>query len=371
MTDKKDLTTKTVLISGAGIAGLTLAYWLSKYGYKVTVVETAPGLKKGGAAIDVRGDALNIATRMNILDKIKTKKIRTSLEFVDSQNNCIASMKDFGADSLNMDIELNRDDLLKILHDAITTNVEYLFSNRIRTISQEDDKVSVIFENEESCTFDFVFGADGIHSAVRKLVFGSEKLFNHFFGAYFAILKTDRSLEKVNKGRMYNLPGKMAARSDNGNSFVLFRSPKLNYNYQNEAEYKRILMETFAGCSWKIPDIISEMLNAENLYFDEVCQIKMPSWTNGRVALVGDAAHCSGFPTGMGTSLAMQGATLLADELLASNDDYNLAFSKYNNSFRPLVEAIQATIIRGIDFLVPETEEQIRLRNEMLNQAQA
>lgn len=367
MSNERTKTIKTALISGASIAGLTLAYWLNKYGYKVTVVEIASGLKKGGAAIDVRGEALNVAERMNILDKIKAKKITTAVEFVDADNNCVASMPNFGADSLNKDIELNRDDLVEIIYEATTTNVEYLFNNRIKTVNQDNEKVSVIFEDGLSRNFDFVFGADGVHSTVRKLVFGDETLFNHFFGAYFAILKVDETLAKLNRGRLYNLPNKLTATSDNGNSFVLFRSPKLNYDYKNDTEYKKILMDNFAGCGWKVADILKAMTNAENLYFDEVCQIKMQSWTKGRVALVGDAAHCSGFPTGMGTSLAMQGATLLADELLASNDDYNLAFSKYNNAFHPLVETIQATITQGLDFLVPETEEKIKLRNEMLN----
>lgn len=358
---------KTTLISGASIAGLTMAYWLNHYGYDVTVVEITSEPRKGGAAIDVRGETLNVAERMNILDKIKAKKISTTVEFVDADNYCMASMPNFGADSLNKDIELNRDDLVKIIYQAATANVEYLFNNRIKSINQDDEKVSVIFEDGQIRNFDFVFGADGLHSTVRKLVFGEENLFNHFFGAYFAILKVNENLEKLNRGWLYNLPNKLAATSENGNSFVLFRSPKLNYNYRNDTEYKQILIENFSGCGWKVPDILKAMVYSENLYFDEVCQIKMQSWTKGRVALIGDAAHCSGFPTGMGTSLAMQGATVLADELIASNDDYATAFSKYNDTFHPLVEAIQATVTNGLDFLVPETEEKIRLRNEMLN----
>jgi len=357
---------KTALISGAGIAGLTMAYWLNHYGYDVTVVEITSKPRKGGAAIDVRGEALNVADRMNILDKIKAKKITTAVEFVDSDNNCIASMPNFGADSLNKDIELNRDDLVDIIYQA-TTNVEFLFNNRIKSINQDNEKVSVIFADGLSRDFDFVFGADGVHSTVRKLIFGEESLFNHFFGAYFAILKADESLGKLNRGWLYNLPNKLAATSENGNSFVLFRSPKLNYDYRNDTEYKKVLINNFADCGWKVPAILKAMVNSENLYFDEVCQIKMPSWTKGRVALIGDAAHCSGFPTGMGTSLAMQGATVLSDELVASKDDYKAAFSKYNDTFHPLVEVIQATITTGLDFLVPENEEKIRLRNEMLN----
>ncbi len=358
---------KTVLISGASIAGLTMAYWLNRYGYKVTVVETAAGLRKGGAAIDVRGEALGIAERMGILDKIKAKKITTSVEFVDADNNCLATLKNFGEDNLKQDIELNRDDLIEIIYEAATTDVEYLFNNRIETINQQNDKVSVAFENRVQRNFDFVFGADGVHSSVRKLVFGNEALFNHFFGAYFAILKVEERLGKLNRGQLFNLPNKLVATSDSGNSFVLFRSPKLEYDYRNDEECKKILMENFAGCGWKTNDIIEAMTNSENLYFDEVCQIKMPSWTKGRVALIGDAAHCSGFPTGMGTSLAMQGATILAEELIASDSDYDLAFFKYNSALHPVVEAVQTTIVSGLDFLVPKTEEAIKARNAMLS----
>jgi 2-polyprenyl-6-methoxyphenol hydroxylase-like FAD-dependent oxidoreductase len=358
---------KTALISGASIAGLTMAYWLNRYGYSVTVVEISPGLRKGGAAIDVRGDALDIAERMGILDKIKAKKITTAVTFVDAQNKTIAAIKNFGEDALHQDIELHRDHLIEIIYEAANTDIEYLFNDRIKTINQDDDNISVSFEKEQDRNFDLVFGADGVHSSVRKLVFGEEHLFNHFFGAYFAILKPDDSLGKTNDGRVYNLPGKMAATSDTGNSMLLFRSPKLTYDYRNDAQQKEILTKNFEGCGWKIPGILNAMINSANLYFDELAQIKMSSWTKGRVALIGDAAHSSGFPTGIGTSLAMQGATLLADELMASNGDHNLAFLKYNMAFHPLVETIQATIVNGLDFLVPETEEGIKLRNEMIS----
>jgi 2-polyprenyl-6-methoxyphenol hydroxylase-like FAD-dependent oxidoreductase len=359
---------KTALIAGAGIAGLTMAYWLNRYGYQVTVVEISPGLRKGGASVDVRGRALNIAERMGVLSKIKAGKITTTVAFVDAQNQCIAAMKNFGEDALGQDIELHRDHLAEIICEAAVTGVEYLFNNRIKGISQDNNKVSIVFENGRDRDFDFVFGADGTHSIVRRLIFGEESLFNHYFGGYFAILKADQSRAQLIHGQIYNLPNKMAATSDSGNSMLLFRSPKLTYDYRNDKEYKKILMENFAGCGWKIPAILEAMTDSEILYFDEVCQISMSSWIKGRVALIGDAAHCVGFPTGMGTSLAIQGATILADELMAANGDYNLAFSKYNRIFHPVVEPIQATIVNGMNFLVPETAEGVDLRNEMIGQ---
>ncbi|CAN5652487.1 FAD-dependent monooxygenase [soil metagenome] len=358
---------KTALISGASIAGLTMAYWLNRLGYKVTVIEISSEPRKGGSPIDVRGEAVHVAERMGILDKIKAVKITTAIEFVNVQNKCIARIKQIGDDISGQDIELHRNHLIGIIYEAATQEVEYLFNNRIDTIHQNINSVTVTFKDGPGRNFDFVFGADGIHSIVRKLVFGDEEFFKQFFGAYFAILKADESLEKQNTGQMFNMPNKMAAINDKGNSILLFRSPKLNFDYRNDANFKQILKENFANCDWKIPGILTAMANSDNLYFDEICQIKMPSWTNGRIALIGDAAHCAGFPTGMGTSLAMQGATMLADELVASNGDYNTAFSKYNNVFSPIVEAVQETIVDGLSFLVPETEEEIKVRNEMMN----
>ena len=354
---------KTALISGASIAGLTMAYWLNHYEYKVTVVEISSGLKKGGSPIDVRGEALDVVERMGILDKIKAVSLKTTIEFVNAENECIGTLHGLGEDISGKDIELHRNHLIEFIRESAGTDIEYLFSNSIQKINQDDNKVTVTFKDGQNRNFDFLFGADGVHSTVRKLVFGDEKNFNHFFGAYFAILKVDESLERKNAGKMYNLPNKMAGISNTGNSILLFRSPKLNYDYRDAAQHKQILIENFSGCGWQIPDIVKAMTSSDNLYFDEICQIKMSSWIKGRVALIGDAAHCAGFPTGMGSSLAMQGATILADAM-AENDDYKIAFQKYNQDFLPVVEEFQSTVNFGLSFLVPETQEEIDKRNK-------
>lgn len=353
-----------VLISGASIAGLTLAYWLNRYGYKVTIVEITKGLRRGGSPIDVRGEALGVAKEMGILEKIKSKELVHTDEIVNANNETIIAFSlNAGAEYLG-DIEIHRDDLVDILYENIPPNeVEFLFNNRIEKIIQHKDNVEVMFKNGENKNFDFVFGADGTHSAVRKLIFGDEENYSKFFGEYFAIVEApDIKSNKPNSGAIYNEPGKMAALypfKKAVNAFLVFRSPKLNYDYRNQEQHKQILKETFINSSWKIPEILSAMLHSDNLYFDEVCQIHMPGWSKGRVALAGDAAHATSFHTGMGTSLAMQGATILAKEL-HSNDDYKMAFSKYYDTYKPYVESVQSRIHRGKNLLVPETEKGIR-----------
>lgn len=355
---------KRVLISGSSIAGLTLAYWLARFDYEVTVVEISKGLRRGGSPIDVRGEALDVAKEMGILEKIKAKEFIHTDEIVNAQNETIVSFSLNDQAEYLGDIELHRDDLADILYEAIPGNaVTFLFGNSIEELTQHEDHVEVSFKNGEKSAFDLVFGADGTHSTVRKIAFGNEKNFSKFFGEYFAIVEAPHlKPNKPNSGVMYNEPGKMAAIYPFKNAvhaFVVFRSPELNWDYRNPAQHKQILADHLKNSSWKIPGILDAMLHSDNLYFDEVCQIHMPSWTDGRIALVGDAAHAASFHTGMGTSLAMLGAALLAKQL-HSNADHKIAFARYDAMFRPFVESVQARITRGMKYLVPETEEEIQ-----------
>ena len=355
---------KHVLISGGSIAGLSLAYWLNLYGYKVTIVEITKGLRRGGSPIDVRGDALGAAKEMGILEKIKAKEFIHTDEIVNAQNETIVDFSLNAQTEYLGDIEIHRDDLVDILYDNIPLNeVEFLFENRLQKLIQHENEVEVNFKNGEIRNFDFVFGADGAHSAVRKFAFGNEENYSRFFGEYFAIVEVPGiKPNRPNSAAIYNEPGKMAAIypfKNAVNAFVVFRSPKLDYDYRNDEQYKQILKDNFKNSSWKIPEIIDAMLRSDNLYFDEVSQIHMPTWTKGRVALVGDAAHAASH-TGMGTSMAMQGATILAQALHLSNGDYKSAFTKYYESYKPIVENVQARITRGMKYLVPETEEGIQ-----------
>lgn len=354
---------KQVLISGASIAGLTLAYWLNLHGYKVTIVEMSSWLRRGGSPIDVRGDALKVVEQMGILEKIKVKKFIHSDEIVNANNETLVTFSINAQPEYLGDIEIHRDDLVDILYGNIPANeVEFLFNNSIQKIVQQADGVEVTLRNGLCKNFDFVFGADGTHSVVRRLIFGEEKIYSEFFGAYFAFAEAPNlQPNKPDSGVMYKEPGKLAIIypvNKAVNTGLIFRSPKLNWDYRNKEQHKQILKDNFKNGLWRVPEILDTMVNSDNLYFDELCQIKMPTWTKDRVALVGDAAYTSGFPTGMGTSLAIQGAALLAKEL-HSNVDYNTAFTKYNDSFRSFVESIQARIVRGLNHLIPETEQGI------------
>lgn len=357
---------KQVLISGASFAGLTLAYWLNKFGYQVTVMEVGKDLRKGGSPIDVRGEALNVVKEMGILEKIKANEFVHTDEIVNAKDETLTTFSINTRAEYLGDIEIHRGDLIEIIYGIIPKDeVEIVFGNSIETLTEHNDKVEVSFENGARRNFDLVFGADGTHSIVRKLVFGEEENFKKFFGVYFAFAGADhiQTGRSKNTGIVYREVGKQAVIyqfKDAANAILVFRAPKLDWDYRNHEQQKQILKEYFGNnTNWKIPEILDSMLHSDNLYFDEASQIHMPAWTKGRVALVGDAAHAPSFFTGMGTSLALQGAILLAKELEASND-YETAFGKYNEAFKPFAESIQARITQGLKIQLPETEDELQ-----------
>ncbi|RZJ85478.1 MAG: FAD-binding monooxygenase [Chryseobacterium sp.] len=357
---------KQVLISGASFAGLTLAYWLNKFGYEVTVVELGKDLRIGGSPIDVRGDALNIAREMGIYDQIKAREFVHSDEVVDAGDHTLATFAINTLPEYLGDIEIHRGDLVKIIYEAIPKNeVKIIFGDSISTLIQQDDHVDVSFDRSKRKTYDFVFGADGTHSIVRRLAFGPEEEFKKFLGVYFAFAKADhiQTGRPRSTGIVYRELGKQAVIyqfKDAANAILLFRAPKMNWNYHDHEQPKQILQKYFGGnTNWKLPQILEAMLCADDLYFDEACQIHMPSWTKGRIGLIGDAAYAPSFFTGMGTSMAMQGATLLAKELYA-NEDHKTAFFNYNKRFKPFVESVQASVTFGLKIQLPETEEELQ-----------
>jgi len=364
---------KSILISGASIAGLTMAYWMKKYGYKVTVVELGKALRMGGSPIDVRGEALDIAKRMGVLEQIEAAKLQTmGLEFMNAEGVVQGSRKveDIGALRPGDDTEIRREDLAKILFNNAQEGVEYRFNNSIVDMVQNEEKVTVTFKDGAVENYAFVFGCDGIHSMVRKLTFGPEEQFTHFLNFYYSIFPVEGSMGKKHFGQVYTTPKHLALvyfyNDHVADGFLTFRAQeKINFDYRNTEANKQLVAEHFKGVGWKAPQLIDAMLASETFYFDQGCQIKMPTWTKGRVAMVGDAGYAPAFPTGMGSTLAMCGATALADAM-NENEDYSTAFQKYNEVFRLTVETLQATVYDGLAFLMPETQEAIDLRNKSI-----
>jgi len=357
---------KTVLISGASIAGPALAYWLNRYGFDVTIIEHAKAPRTGGYAVDFRGVAMNILKEMGILDDVKKQQTNMgAVSFVNEQGKRIADMP---AIFLSGEVEILRGDLVRILYDRTKQNVHYMFDDSIATIHDTGTQVDVTFEKAAPKSFDFVVGADGIHSRVRHLTFGEETKFIKHLDHYVSIFTLPNYLNLHYTGRYYATPGKLAAMySARGNTEAkasfYFKSPKLTYDYRDIAQQKEIVARAFTGGKWETPTMLQAMKESDDFYFDSIAQVHMDKWSKGRVVLVGDAAYCASPLAGQGTPMAVVGAYILAGELKQANGDYEKAFTNYQNEMRGYVKKNQDSVGGTAVFFIPKNNFMIWLRN--------
>jgi 2-polyprenyl-6-methoxyphenol hydroxylase-like FAD-dependent oxidoreductase len=362
---------KKVLVSGASFAGLSTAYWMNQLGYAVTVVEIGSGLRMGGTAVDVRGNTVDIVRRMGIFEQIKANRLslqRSEFKNADDVTERTLVLRNPGEPPSDDAFEIERNTLLNILLDAVKDDVELVFSDSIAALRETEDGIEATFEKGARRSFDLVFGCDGIHSAVRKMWFGSEAEYTCFLEQYFSITIVDKLLIEQDTAQLFNVPGKavMLNAYKNKTDIILafFSEKEIPYDHRDEAQQRRIIAEQFAGQGWRTAELLREVQGSRSFYFDKLCQIRMPSWTKGRVALVGDAGYCASPAAGMGGSLAIDGAAALAEAMREHAGDFEPAFRDYNEKFRPFIDEVQAEAVRtGLETLVPRTEEAIRARN--------
>jgi 2-polyprenyl-6-methoxyphenol hydroxylase-like FAD-dependent oxidoreductase len=354
-----------ILISGASIAGLTVAHWLARYGFRPTVVERAPGLRPGGHGVDLRDQATGVAERMGIMPQVRAAAADVQgMKFVDAHDRTVARIDTTAAS----EAEIMRGDLVTLLHQAAGPGVEYVFSDSIRQLEQDGDGVTVSFDHANTRRFDLVIGADGLHSTVRRLAFGPESRYVRHKGGYGAFANADAALGEDRWVTMYNLPGKMAGIYRSGNhaqakAYFVFRSGPVAYDHNDAGQQKRLLSDAFAGeTSWKIRELLAGALADPDFYFDAASQVHMDCWFSGRVALVGDAAWCASPASGAGAELALAGAYRLAGELAAADGDHQAAFPRHQDAHRALVRTKQR-IGFNLRLMVPKTAAGRRVRN--------
>jgi 2-polyprenyl-6-methoxyphenol hydroxylase-like FAD-dependent oxidoreductase len=334
-----------VLISGASVAGPALAYWLRRHGINPTVVERAPGVRPGGQAIDVRGAALTVADRMGLLGKIGDLRTQaTGMSFVDADGvELMRSTEETftGGVLANDDIEILKSDLSQVLYDATRDDVEYLFGDSITGLAQDNDGVTVSFERGADRRFDYVIGADGLHSNVRALTFGPESQFITHLDTYLAVFTVPNFLGLDRWQTFFQTEDAMTGvyttrTNDEVRAFMGFASPQLDFDHRDLDQQRKLVADRFAGGGWEVPRLLAEMQQAPDFYFDAMGQVRMPGWSQGRVSLVGDAAYCGSPLSGQGTTMALVGAYVLAGEMASGG-----GLASYEQKLRGFVEANQ------------------------------
>jgi len=376
MFKRQGVKSRSVLISGASIAGPAAAYWLDRYGFDVTVVERADAIRSGGYPIDVRGTAIDVVERMGVLSQLRAAHIDTrKLTFVDVNGDPIAAItpEDLAGGVTTRHIELPRGELTSVLYD-LTRNreIRYRFNDSIDALHDDGAGVDVRFRSGAQQRFDIVIGADGMHSNTRGLVFGPEAPFNRYLGFCFNLFSVPNDVGLSHEAVVYSEPGRVAGVYAVGDShtlqaFLNFAADESPFHSHPDVDKQRQrTAEIFSPGGWEVPRLVAAMQRADDLFFDTVSQIHMPRWSSGRVALIGDAAHAPSFLSGQGSSLALVGAYVLAGELVAHADPVD-AFASYERIARPFMEANQALASRkGGSLLMPRTQEELDARNATL-----
>jgi 2-polyprenyl-6-methoxyphenol hydroxylase-like FAD-dependent oxidoreductase len=370
------MTRQTVLISGAGIGGPTLAYWLKATGFQPTIIEHAPTLRSGGYVIDFWGLGYDIAERMGLIKEINQAGYHVrDMRIVDAKG---ARISGFGTGVFleltgGRYVTVGRSALSQLLFKKVSRDIETIFDDQIIEIDDQKTHVKVRLESGAERRFDFVVGADGLHSGVRRLVFGPqdrfEKRLDYVVAAFEAPGYRPRNEDVY---VMYNEPGRMVGRvslHDDKTLFLFVFAEDVDTPIHDLPAQKRLVRSKFGNSRWECPGILDALDGALELYFDRVSQIRMEHWSSGRVALVGDAAYCVSLLAGQGSALAMTGAYILAGELAKAAGQHDIAFANYEKLLRGFVEKKQRGAERFASSFAPKTQLGLFFRNQVTRAA--
>lgn len=372
----------SVLVSGAGVAGESLAVLLSRSGWDVTVVERAAGLRRGGQTVDLRGAARGVVERMGLLDQARALRVpQAGVAWVDGSGRRLAAMpvEAFGGEGFVSRDEIERGDLVGLLHDTAGPGVPHLFDDTIVALDDrpEEPGVHVTFEHAPSRTFDVVVGADGVRSTVRRLAFVPDASAVRPSGLRHVWFSVAPEVDLDGWFLLHNAPGcRMASlrptrTGDRHLAGLGFRSVQRD-DPRDRAAQLALIDTTFAGVGWHVPRLLEQAASAPDFAMAIDCQVHLPSWVTGRVAIVGDAAYCPSPLSGQGTAIALIGADLLAGSLGGGVDGVtagrvSAALARYQSVVAPFVERAQRLPPGRHASFAPRTERGIAINARIMN----
>ena len=364
---------KTILICGAGIAGPTLAYWLAEYGFEPTLLERAPRLRTGGYMLDFWGLGFDVAERMRLVPVLRERGYAIdSVRFVDAEGGIRSELR---ASAIRRALgerflSIPRGELARAVYEQVEARVETIFDDTVLSVHDDGGGVDVGFERGRPRRFDLLVGTDGLHSAVRRLVMGTDQRWLRYLGYCAASFVTSR-YSRRDEGTYvsYGAPGRQISRyaltGDRSAFLLVFTAPETMGFHAGEIETdKRLLRHTFGRDSWvEVPEILTRLEECTDLYFDAVSQLQLRAWSAGRTVLIGDAAYCPSLLAGEGAALAMAGAYLLARELDRAAGDHAAAFVRYEGLYRPFIERKQRAARAFASSFAPKTNFGLAVRD--------
>ena len=371
------------LVCGGGIAGNTAALQLLRARIPTTVVERTAAPRPGGQAVDLRGPAGDVATRMGLMPAIRAHQLdERGMIFVDAAGRELNRMPAdlFGGEGIVAEIEITRGDLNQVLLDAIAGaggDLEYRYGDWVSELHQDADGVDVTFASGVRERFSLVIGADGLHSSLRRLVFGADSQFLKYLGGYMSFFTMPTPASKHNRLEWFvthQVAGGsfVGIRSDvdptTSKAVVILRMPPDPALERSPTQQKQLIRKRLSAGGWEIPAILNAMEIADDFYFDELARVTMPTWSERRIVLLGDAAFCGSPLTGQGTSVAMIGAYVLAGEIAATPTHPAQAISRYETLVRPLIAKAQELMPGGVRALTPGSAVEMAI-SRLINRA--
>lgn len=364
---------RRVLISGAGVAGPVLAYWLRRYGFAPTLVERTSVVRHGlgGHSVELVGPALAVVYRMGLGPAVREGRMSQRPVTLNRDDGPPAQLQ--LPPAATQQVELLRADLVKLLYEATRSEVEYLFNDSITGLRDDGRGVDVLFERSAPRRVDLVIGADGLHSVVRRLVFGPIEQFRHWLGGYLGVYSVpelpetwDRTLVRMDVGRIATAYGDH--RSQQTQAVFVFRMPEeVRIDHRDRERQKLVLLGRFRDQSWPVPYLLEHLGEASDFYFESISQITLDSWYRGRIGLVGDAGYSPGPGVGAGTSLAVAAAYVLAGELAKARPDPIAGLYNYQEQIRRAVDQSRAVGLKALDSLVPASRTTVRATTPVFN----
>lgn len=363
---------KKILISGGGIAGLTLSILLYEKGWEPVIIERDLALRAEGYMMDFFGTGWDVAERMGMLDSLRD--IHYPIDYIEYVDNSGRPYFSIPVSRVRKALNgryayLRRSDLEQILFErAKSIGLNVRFGTTISALHDADFEVEVVFNDGKGDAFALVFGADGVHSRVRELIFGPEAQFDRFLGYYVVAFHTSNQYGVGNSVKLYEEPDRVACfyplDEELMDAVYIFRHPDVGV--VPEEQRLPLVERAFQGAGWIAEQVLQDLPPASSVFFDSTTQIVMPAWTKGRVALLGDACGCLTLIAGQGSHMAMAGAYVIARELERHGPDYPAALNSYEAFLKPFINKKQKDAVRLSRNFVPSRSSNIMLRHTVI-----